>query len=169
MREVRGSLWIGICNEAREQLLELCAVTNLTIMNTWFKKKAVHLGTWIHPLVKGSLLLGFPRMHRNGVTRVPLAVHLLRGQEVRDKYQQSLDHHLSRCQHTAEGSVEEQWQVLKDCIMTSAEEAIGHGWKKQPDWFVDAADVLESLLDDKVNICRHSVPLLRRSSDSVRE
>ena len=85
-------------------------------MIIWFKKKAVHLCTWIHPatkqahmidfvmmrrdqqqlctdvrvyrnaccwtdhnLVKGSLLLGFPRKHRNSVTRVPLAVHLLGG------------------------------------------------------------------------------------------
>ena len=80
-----------------------------------------------HYLMKG---LGFSRMHRNSATHVPLAVHLLRGQEVRDKYQQSLDQHLSWCQHTAEWSVEEQWQMLKDCIMMSAEEAIGRGWKK---------------------------------------
>ena len=55
---------------------------------------------------------------------------LYRGQKVRDKYQQSLDTHLSQCQHPAEGSVDEQWQVLKDRIMMSAEEAIGHSWKK---------------------------------------
>ena len=51
-REVRGPHGIGTCNEAGEQLLELCAVNNLTIMNIWFKKKAVHLGTWIHPSTK---------------------------------------------------------------------------------------------------------------------
>ena len=33
-REVRGFHGIGTCNEAGEQLLELCAVNNLTIMNT---------------------------------------------------------------------------------------------------------------------------------------
>ena len=42
-REVRRPHGIGTCNEAGEQLLELCAVNNLTIMNTWFKTKAVHL------------------------------------------------------------------------------------------------------------------------------
>ena len=33
--------------------------------------------------------------------------------------------------------------------MTSAEEAIGRAMKKQPDWFIDATDVLAPLLDDK--------------------
>ena len=44
-REVRGFHGLGTCNEAGEQLLELCAINNLTITNTWFKKKPVHLGT----------------------------------------------------------------------------------------------------------------------------
>ena len=51
-REVRGLHGLGTCNEAGEQLLELCAINNLTIMNTWFKKKPVHLGTWVHPATK---------------------------------------------------------------------------------------------------------------------
>ena len=33
--------------------------------------------------------------------------------------------------------------------MTFAEEVIGCAKKKQPDWFIDATDVLASLLDDK--------------------
>jgi len=41
--EVRGHHGIGTCNEAGEQLLELCAVNNLTVLNTWFKKKPIHL------------------------------------------------------------------------------------------------------------------------------
>ena len=124
-REVRGSHGLGTCNEAGEQLLELCAINNLIILNTWFKKKPVHLGTWVHPatkqaymidfvimkrdqlqlcadvrvyrsaccwtdhyLVKGKLML---RKQRNSVTCVPLAVHRLSSQEVRDRYQQSLE------------------------------------------------------------------------------
>ena len=51
-REVRGLHGLGTCNEAGEQLLELCAINNLTIMNTWFKKKPVHLGTWVHPATR---------------------------------------------------------------------------------------------------------------------
>ena len=44
-KEVRGLHRIGTCNEAGELLLELCAVNNLTIMDTWFQKK---LYTWVH-------------------------------------------------------------------------------------------------------------------------
>ena len=39
--------------------------------------------------------------------------------------------------------------MLKNCIMTSDGEAIGRVRKKQPDWFIDATDVLAPLLDDK--------------------
>ena len=54
--EVRG---LGTCNEAGERLLELCAINNLTIMNTWFKKKPVHLGTWVHPATKQAHMIDF--------------------------------------------------------------------------------------------------------------
>ena len=43
-KEVRGLHGIGTCNEPSEQLLELCAVKILTIMNSWFKKKR-YMGT----------------------------------------------------------------------------------------------------------------------------
>ena len=185
-QEVRGLHGIDTCNEAGKQLLELCAINNLTIMNTWFKKKQIRLGTWIHPattqahmidfvmmkrdqrqlctdvrvyrsasywtdhyLVKGKLMLSFSRKQRNSVTCVPLAVHLLRSQEVRDRYQQSLEEHLLQHPCDLEESVEEQWQALKDGIMTTADASVGHARKKQPDWFIDATDILTPLLDDK--------------------
>ena len=46
-KEVRGLHGIGTCNEAGEQLLELCVANNLTIMNTWFQKKLIQY-TWVH-------------------------------------------------------------------------------------------------------------------------
>ena len=46
-------------------------------------------------------------------------------------------------------SVEEQWKALKGSIMTSADEYIRHARKKQPDWLIDATDVLTLLLDNK--------------------
>lgn len=91
----------------------------------------------------------FPRMQSNHVTYVPLAVHLLRSHKVRNKYQQSFEQHLSQFQCDAEGSVEDQWGILRDCIMTSAEEIIRRARKKQPDWFIDATDILAPLLDNK--------------------
>ena len=104
-----------------------------------------------HYLVKEKLMLDFSRVQGNSVIRVLLAVHLLRNQEV---YWQSLEQHLSQLQRNAEGSVEEQWQTLKDSIMTSAEETVGCARKKLPDWFIDATDVLAPLLDDKIRACQ---------------
>ena len=78
----------------------------------------------------------------NSVTRVPLAVHRLSIQEVRDQYQQSLEQCLLQHHLNTESSVGEQWNIIKECILTSAEVAFGYAKKKQPDWFTDAADIL---------------------------
>jgi len=67
---------------------------------------------------------------KNSVTSVPLAVHLVRSQGVRDRYQQSLEQHLLQHPSNLEESV---WKALKDSIMTSADECIGRARKKQPD------------------------------------
>ena len=45
--------------------------------------------------------------------------------------------------------MKEQWKVLKECIMTSAEVAVGDAKKKEFDWFIDATDKLMPQLDDK--------------------
>jgi len=202
-QEVRGLHGIGTCNEAGEQLLELCAVNNLTIMNTWFKKKPIHLGTWVHPatkqthmidfvmmrkdqrqlctdvrvyrsaccwtdhyLVKGKLMLSFARKQRNSVTSVPFAVHLLRSQGVRDRYQQSLEQHLLQHPCNTEESAEEQWRALKDSIVTSADESFGRARKKQPDWFIDATDVLAPLMDNKARARQRYLQLQSSSAKS---
>ena len=47
-----GKHGLGKSNEAGEELLEFCATNQLTIMNTWFKKKEIHLGTWMQPATK---------------------------------------------------------------------------------------------------------------------
>ena len=59
-RDVASSLWretLGIHgfderNDAGEEFLEFCSSNHLTIMNSWFKKKDVYLGTWMHPATK---------------------------------------------------------------------------------------------------------------------
>ena len=93
-------------------------------------------------------MLNLPWKQRNGVTCVPLAVYRLSSQEVSDRYQQSLEQCLLQDQLIAESSVKEQWKIIKECILASAEVAVGYA-KKQPDWFIDATDMLRPLLDDK--------------------
>ena len=63
--------------------------------------------------------------------------------------------------------------ILRDCIMTSAEEIIGRARKKQPDWFIDATDILAScwiiMLELIKDSCCHCVLLLRKPSGYVRD
>ena len=56
-----------------------------------------------------------------------------------------LEQYLSQLQCDAGGSVEDQWWILRYCIMTSAEEVTGRVKKKQPDWFINATEVLACL------------------------
>jgi hypothetical protein len=188
-KEVRGPHGIGHCNEAGERLLNLCAANDLTIMNTWFKKKHVHLVTWKHPATKHGHMIDFVLMRRAqrrlctdvrvyrsaccwtdhhmvkgtmslNITKrkkrtqrlqshPPLAVHILHSQEARRMYQTELEQYLSEHPHNEEGSTEENWMALKDCIMSCAEKCVGRSKRKQPDWFKDAIDVLTPLLADK--------------------
>ena len=64
-------------------------------------------------------------------------------------YQTELEQYLSEHPHNEEGSTEENWMALKDCIMSCAEKCVGRSKRKQPDWFKDAIDVLTPLLADK--------------------
>ena len=98
------------------------------------------------------------------MSQVFLAVHLLRSQRVRDRYQQSLEQHLLQHPSNLEESVEKQWKALKDSIMISADECNGHARKKQ---FINATDVLTPLLDNKAKA--HQKYLQLQSASARRE
>ncbi len=53
-RGVLGKHGLDERNEAGEQLMQVCALNKLTVMNTWFEKKLVQYGTWMHPRTKMS-------------------------------------------------------------------------------------------------------------------
>ena len=65
-----SDLWRGILgrhgmierNLAGHELLEFCAINNLSIMNTWFQKKEIHQGTWTHPATKRCHTIDFVLM-----------------------------------------------------------------------------------------------------------
>ena len=44
--------------------------------------------------------------------------------------------------HSLEKSIEDNWTTLKLFIMAAAEETVGRGRKKQPEWFEESAEVL---------------------------
>ena len=45
--------------------------------------------------------------------------------------------------------MEQNWNTVKSCIITSAENLIGRGTKKQPDWFSESSDILVPLINIK--------------------
>ena len=49
-------------NESGEELLQFCAMNQLTVMNTWFKKKSVRYGTWTHPATGVSHMIDLVMM-----------------------------------------------------------------------------------------------------------
>ena len=44
-------------NEVGEEFLQFCALNQLTVMNTWFQKKNIYYGTWIHQATKLSHMI----------------------------------------------------------------------------------------------------------------
>ena len=49
---VLGHFGIDNINQAGEDLLSFCNLNQLSMMNTWFQKKANHFGAWTHPATK---------------------------------------------------------------------------------------------------------------------
>ena len=47
---VLGKHGIDERNEAGEEFLQFCALNQLTVMNTWFRKDSIYYGTWMHPV-----------------------------------------------------------------------------------------------------------------------
>ena len=84
-------------------------------------------------------------------------------QEVRDRYQQSFEQCLLQHHLNTESSVKDQWKI-KECILTSAEVAVGYAKKKQPNWFTDATDILRPLLDDKARARQRYLQLQNSSA-----
>ena len=64
-RDVLGRYGLPERNQAGEALLEVCAINELSIMNTWFQKNSVHQGTWTHPATKATSMIDFIMMRAN--------------------------------------------------------------------------------------------------------
>ena len=80
---------------------------------------------------------------------LPIAVYMLRSAGNCESYQQKLNKCLTKQPHESDKLVNQNWEALKSGIVSAAEAAIGRGRSKQPDWFLDAADTLQPLLEEK--------------------
>ena len=95
--------------------------------------------------------VGLPRQQKKRTT-LPFAVHTLHCKEQRQAYQQALEEQLRDHPITPDKTTEHNWNTLKSCIITTADAIVGRGRKKQPDWFVQATDTLQPLLDAKKRV-----------------
>ena len=103
-----------------------------------------------HRLVRAKLNIVVPRCAgRKEKTCKPFAVHELNTRARRGKYQELLQQHLLDRPHNDDGTAEGNWDALKDCIVTSAEEAIGRGRRRQPEWFEESSELLVPLIKAK--------------------
>ena len=93
--------------------------------------------------------LQFPHLKEVSSRTLPLAVHMLQRAGNRESYEKKLRECLSEQPHDSSKSLSDNWRALKSCIVSAAEAAVGRGRKKQPEWFLDAADTLCPLLDQK--------------------
>jgi hypothetical protein len=91
--ETLGLYGLDERNDAGEEFLELCATNNLTIMNTWFQKKDLHLGTWMHPATKRHHMIDFVVM-RTSQRSLCSDVQVMRGANCWS------DHHMLRAKLT---------------------------------------------------------------------
>lgn len=51
--------------------------------------------------------------------------------------------------HRDDGISKENWEVLKTCITTAADETLGRGRTKQPEWLEDSWEYLIPVIDAK--------------------
>ena len=81
-----------------------------------------------HMLVKAKLIVVVTRFtSRNVKTCLPFAVHELSTGARREEYRELLELQLQDGPHSDSETSEQNWETLKHCIVTAAEECVGRG------------------------------------------
>ena len=78
-----------------------------------------------HKLVRAKLRLGLPRVHSRERKVLPFSVHKLLVPSVRDEYRSCLESALHEHPSRSELSSEDNWQILKSCVVSAAKEVVG--------------------------------------------
>lgn len=98
-----------------------------------------------HKLVRAKLVVNLQHMHKRERRMLPFSVHQLSTSARRDEYRCHLEKVLQDQPHCHDLSTEENWSVLKSCIVSAAEKTVGRGKRKQPEWFEESAEKLMPL------------------------
>ena len=103
-----------------------------------------------HKLVRAKLKVTVPRStKRKEKISLPIAIHKLKTPAKRDEYHEVLEQDLLARPLRAGDSTECNWDALKSCIVSAAEEVVGRGKRKQPDWFEDSEEFLSPVIKAK--------------------
>ena len=103
-----------------------------------------------HMLVRAKLRIGFPPIHsRIDRKELPFSVHKLSSSASQDDYVKCLEDILQDQPYRSDLPTDDNWQVLKSCIVQAAEKMVGRSKRKQPEWFADNVDKLAPLIKKK--------------------
>ena len=88
------------------------------------------------------------RKHRNQVNNIKkFNTKALQDSRFRERFQERLQQELQRRQPTL--SVQDDWNRLKEAIVTTCKETIGLNKKKHQDWFDENDETIKDLIDKK--------------------
>lgn len=103
-----------------------------------------------HKLVREKLNIVIPRCRGKGeMGCTPFAVHELASSVKRVAYCEKLEQHLQASTNRVENTCKQNWDTLKECIVEAAEEAVGRGRRKHPEWFEESSEALMPLIEAK--------------------
>ena len=93
-----------------------------------------------HFLVRGKISLSLPKPSKRGQSTRPLSAYNLQYKETREFYQEELDKCLGDHPHVLECPAQQNWNTWNVALCLQ---------QRQPDWFIQAADMLQPLLQAK--------------------
>lgn len=103
-----------------------------------------------HRLVRSKLNIMAPRPRgMGGKSFLLFAVHEFVRSTKREVYRKTLEQQLQDKPHSDDYTSKQNWDTLKDCIVSAAEEAVGRGRRKHPEWFKESSDTLLPLVEAK--------------------
>jgi len=85
--------------------------------------------------LQARLRLGFSHIGGGGAQRKSFSIYKLALPANRDAYVKCLEEALHVHLYRSDFCSEYNWQELHCCIVQAAEDAIGHGKQRQPEWF----------------------------------
>ena len=84
-----------------------------------------------HSMVRAKVRFRLPYLKKVSPSTLPMAVHTLRRVQNRQSYEECVKTCLTDQPHDSNKSVSDYWEILKSCIISAAETAVGWGRKKK--------------------------------------